>query len=65
MSYRFVLSSGLTAVGSPSSVNGVVGTLIQVDPEAVVGQKLTALCEITTAFGFIESRTIHLKVSNR
>lgn len=61
-SYTITVTAGLTVVGSTSLEDNVVGAMIQVSDAAVAGQKLSALCKVTTVNGFIQSRTIFTEV---
>jgi hypothetical protein len=60
--YVIVPTAGLTLLGTATLDGAVVKALLRVDPAAVVGQKLSALCTITTAQGFKQNRTIFMKV---
>lgn len=54
--------AGLTAVGAPSVTTTAVTQRIS---GGALDDAYTAVCQITTAGGLIDERSIHLTISNR
>lgn len=63
--YTVTPTAGLTVVGPVALENDVVTAVLLVDGAALAGDKLSALCTITTANGYVDKRTIHMKVAIR